>query len=1025
MKSAGILKISIVIVTMFLVRDVCHAQFFVTGDDPGRLKWLSIDTDHFRIIYPKGDDSLAFDYARNLEKYSGSVSRTTGYEISGGWGTKMPVVLHTYNGENGSVAWAPKRMDLYTIPSPYSPEPLPWKKMLAIHESRHVTQMQFGMTRAMKPFNWFFGEMFNILVSLVYPGISAMEGDCVITETAYTSSGRGRTSEFLNYYRIAFDQGITRPYVKWRYGSERYYVPNYYSLGYLTIGGMRVFYDCPDFMHRVYELSARRPYNFFAYDTVIKEVSGKKEQKAFKEICDSMAVIWKAEADARAPYTPARQIVKEPRLFMNYTNPVSTDNGIYVFRSGFEHAPALVKVDAAGREKFIRNVSSNTSALAYSSADGKIWWSESTRSARWSLKSRSIIYNHDTRTGKHKKIRTDRLLHNPEPSPDGKSIALAQYNHQGNTGITILDAESGEWRSGHQAPDSLQVVQLAWESENRIYASAVSEGGYGIYSLCLDDDNWTEVLEPQPVMIENLNLSGNCLDFTSDLDGRKEYYVFNLLTKALERKTSFRYGAEDFARTVSGDSIILTVPSLKGKFLSITPADSLKSEETQFRPQHEYFLAESLTRQEKDFSEASSEEFISSSDSISISAPKRYSKALHALNIHSWAPFYVSVDKIMNMSFDRVYQAVSLGASGILQNRLATAVGEFGYSAHKDPYEKSKWRHSAHAKLTYSGLPVVFEGSIDFNDRAARLYTNYAFRKNGNTYYSGVGSFAVDVPSIQGSIKAYLPLTFNSSGWYRGFVPKISYSINNDCFDQSMLLRSYDNITGGSPVIGVYRGKRTRVMQNLGASLRFYGSLGVPSSSIYPRWGGGIEMGISSSLSTGKIFSPMGYAYAYGYFPGIARVQGLKITALYQQKLSSGAYLGQPVVNTLPRGLSNVASLPSWAAYMYGSSAKLTADYAIPIYVGEWPIFGSFIYVNRLILTPHFDCSFLGRETLFSAGMSVTFGLQTLLWIEWPCSVGITASYNGGFNGSFDRILQSSGTKMGHFHIGPVFEVSF
>ena len=231
MKFAGILKITVIIAALLLVRGVCHAQFYVTGDDPGRLKWYTIDTDHFRIIYPKGDDSLAFDYARNLEKYSRSVSRTTGYEISGGWGTKMPVVLHTYNGENGSVAWAPKRMDLYTIPSPYSPEPLPWKKMLAIHESRHVTQMQFGMTRAMKPFNWFFGEMFNILVSLVYPGISAMEGDCVITETAYTSSGRGRTSEFLNYYRIAFDQGITRPYVKWRYGSERYYVPNYYSLG--------------------------------------------------------------------------------------------------------------------------------------------------------------------------------------------------------------------------------------------------------------------------------------------------------------------------------------------------------------------------------------------------------------------------------------------------------------------------------------------------------------------------------------------------------------------------------------------------------------------------------------------------------------------------------------------------------------------------------------------------------------------------------------------------------------------------
>ena len=45
------------------------AQFYVTGDDPGRLKWNFIDTESYRVIYPQGSDSLAYTYARKLERY--------------------------------------------------------------------------------------------------------------------------------------------------------------------------------------------------------------------------------------------------------------------------------------------------------------------------------------------------------------------------------------------------------------------------------------------------------------------------------------------------------------------------------------------------------------------------------------------------------------------------------------------------------------------------------------------------------------------------------------------------------------------------------------------------------------------------------------------------------------------------------------------------------------------------------------------------------------------------------------------
>ena len=83
------------------------------------------------------------------------------------WG-RTPVILHPFNPySNGSVAWAPKRMDLYTHPEPYGSIPLSWMTQLTVHESRHVAQMQLAYR---KPFRWV-----NYLVGEMWPGaVSAL-----------------------------------------------------------------------------------------------------------------------------------------------------------------------------------------------------------------------------------------------------------------------------------------------------------------------------------------------------------------------------------------------------------------------------------------------------------------------------------------------------------------------------------------------------------------------------------------------------------------------------------------------------------------------------------------------------------------------------------------------------------------------------------------------------------------------------------------------------------------------------------
>ena len=69
------MRILRILLIFLFIPFTASAQFYVTGDDPGRLKWNYIDTESYRVIYPQGADSLAESYARKLEKYKIPINR--------------------------------------------------------------------------------------------------------------------------------------------------------------------------------------------------------------------------------------------------------------------------------------------------------------------------------------------------------------------------------------------------------------------------------------------------------------------------------------------------------------------------------------------------------------------------------------------------------------------------------------------------------------------------------------------------------------------------------------------------------------------------------------------------------------------------------------------------------------------------------------------------------------------------------------------------------------------------------------
>lgn len=1019
----------ILTITYILISFSASAQFYVNGDDPGKLKWNYMDTDSYRIIYPSESDSLARVYARKLETFKIPVSRTTGYKVGDGDGKLMPVVMHTYKGSNGSVAWAPRRMDFYTLPSAYDVEPLPWSTMLSVHESRHVTQMQFGMTGNQRFFGYAFGEMWNILVSILYPKMYFIEGDAVMAETALTPSGRGRTADFLNYYRIAFDNGDFRGWAQWLYGSQRNYYPDHYAVGYMTLANIRTAYDFPMLASEGYHNASRNIFDIKPMVHLASEKSGKKLKVLFKDICHSMNEQWQKEDSLRAPFMKAEKVCAEPRLYTNYTNNLVIGNYIYSVKSGYLNTPVIVRIDSTGREHFVSHFSYNSSRPQWSDYFKRLYWSEEIPDARWSMKTDARIrYMEDGSLRKHT-LKSSKNLHSPTLKPSDSYFSASVYDVDGKTQVSVINGHNGKVLKTMYTPDSLQIVETAW-IEDVLYASAVAEGGFGIYSTQVDLSSptcgpWKEVLAPQPVKIKDFQSRGDELMFTCDRSGVNELYHLSPSDGRLVQKTNTRYGASDFAYSEDGEYLYFSEETLKGLQLSRVKTDSLVNREVNRDSIYRYQLADRLAEQEREIAmQNGATEAVPKLDSINISQPRRYRKAAHMFNIHSWSPLYVSVDNIMNMSFDKVYQAASLGLSGIMQNRLGTGVGEIGYSAHKDPYDQTRWRHSGHAKYTYSGFYPVFEFSVDFNDRDALQYYFKVYQKGENTSLS-IESRPLDKPYVQGVIRTYIPFNFSSGGWHRGVIPQLNYRISNDMFNTGATVLSYDSDKGsfgGRPVfLGHVDGKNT-FRHSLTGSLRGYTMLGTPNSAVYPKWGIGLEVGASGNLESSRILAPMGYAYLYGYVPGVIAGQGLKLTAMHQQTLDSKAYFYQPVVNVMPRGFNN-GSINLWLSLRNKSMTRITADYGIPVYIGDWGIFGGFFYFKRLVLTPHFDYMFAGPDQLYSAGCDLTFDLNSLLWLGWPCSIGVTYSYNGG--PSFSNLSETSGIYLGRHYVGPTFNVSF
>ena len=999
-----------------------RAQISTAGNDPVWILWNTIQTNHYRLIYAAGSDSLARVYGRLLEKWYPATGASVGYLPGENYGKVSPVILHPYMARsNGSVALAPRRMDLYTVYDADNPIPFPWELNLAIHEGRHLAQLQFGRAGAFKGFHYLFGEMFAGAMSGVYPSLHLLEGDAVVAETALTSSGRGRTHDFLAWYRMSLDQGERRGWYQWRYGSFNRYTPDHYAVGYMTVAGMRVFYDDPLFMKRYFQSVTTRPLQFGNLQRTMREKSGKSFRDTWDEILDHQHEIWAREDSLRGPFTPETPLLKPKKRYADYSGPV----GEWVIKRSLFNPTQLVKLQPDNREMVYQVFSSSTSKLVRSG--DRLYWSEITPGARWTLQqtSRIRLMSGDIIRNFTKQGR----FYNPSVSDDQQLLAATEYPQEGGTRIALFHTYSHELLRTLNIPNELQVVETAWLGDSLAF-TAISEAGSGLYRLPALGGEIETLLPPVPVKINHLRSSNGVLTFTSDHNGVNNIYRYSPADGTLLQLTESHYGATD--ATLEDGTLVYTALTPSGHRPVTTSQDDLLQKAVCWEDYHRYPVADALSAQEAALGAFP----VEPEEAGPVS---QYVPVNNLIRFHSWAPLYFNYDKIAEASFETTTEEAKFGVTGLFQNDLGTFYGTAGLAYGEG---NDGWRPSAHLHLTFTGWVPVFEINFDVNERLSHTARAYRIRSNmGKSLGSGVELLKGSSPLVEGSIQTYIPLNFSSNGWNRGFIPRMKLHLTSDKYftgyatytekidpsgQKEYELSTVPNGDSVSPVV-------------LDISARIYSFQHTAERAVFPKAGIGLEAGYRHVFQGRVAFTPTYYLYGYGYLPGVGPGQGLRLSALWQHKdfpTDGMTLFSNNWIVTRTRGLED-SSISSLLGLYSPDQYKFTADYAIPFLRLDCSAFSPLVYLRNLELIPFADLNLFryqdglqagslkapDEDVLWCAGADLNLKMGNFFWLPYETTLGIRVAWNNGKDLTF---LKAAGvTHLDDVYVGMMFSTNF
>lgn len=962
---------------LFLIGLTClsvKAQFVDFGQDPAGLRWKQIKTKDFQIIYPDFFEENAQKMA-NLYAALYAHSNTLDHKP-----VKVSVIVHPNGGiSNGSVAWAPRRSDLYTMPQQEISDP--WLEHLCVHEFRHVVQIDKVNQGLTKILYYIFGEQITIAITGIYLPQWFMEGDAVTFETALGHLGRGRSPEFINKMKAQIVEKGLYSYYKAALGSYKDYVPNQYIMGYFMVGNSRINYG-PSIWSNALNRIGKHPLSFAPFTTSLKRTlrqgrdrlwqdstfrslfihpdSVKKantyrdaKRTLYHDNFSQLRQIWKKETDRLA--NKFDTIATRNEAYTNYTYPLSAGtNKIITYKEGLQQTGAFVLIE--GKRETLLTRTGNTSDPKFILADNRLIWTEYRPHLRWEHGGRMSLVSYDLQRRKYRYHRSG--YNRFSPFSIGKNIGIVEVDNQNQASIVILDQNlKQEIRRIKASPNELFVHPSAYG--DTILTTVQSPRG--IFLEIIDSKTGTRKQISKPVWYEidhPFYYNDSTIIYRASFNGNNSLYAKNLHTGSDTEILTAQFGLRFPSLSPDKDSLYFafyTSDGYKpGKF-ALSPMQPQN-----FRP-FRFSLADSLAALEKwklDF------------ETDSLFPSKKYSKFTHLLNIHSWGPLYIN----------RVAGEANLGIVAYSQNKLSTFFLAGGFIKDSD-YDHGAWMLNA----TYKGIWPVF--SLDFKTGKYNYYTfnTHAFQtqtgKYDTLYLYNKSNYT------QGSFTVQFPFNLSVKNYYRYITPYARYkieAIHNNHSKKGYRYTFYDDIAYLHPVsLHSYRlSTSPNYYQMLEYGLIFQNQTRMTVQEINPRWGQILQGGYAHTPLQKMDLGQEWWVAGSFYFPGLFRNHSLYAYSGFQRRPKDNFYDKKILA---PRGIK-----------IYGYEfTTVRSGYKLPLFYPDQHI-TSLIYVKAVNGGIFFDMAHEKNvwETCnyYSYGAEFTADIH-LFRLPFPIDVGFRLGY--------------------------------
>ena len=935
-------------VCLLLIFENIQAQYFQTGEDPASLKWRQINTENFQLIYPDYFESEAQKLANSLEL----VYNYGGYSLHHR-PRKISVILHTQTVKsNGLVAYAPKRSEFYTTPH-QSIYPQDWLEQLAIHEFRHVVQIDKIDNMLPGILKVLLGQSGTALTFGAMLPWWFIEGDAVVLETALSNYGRGRLPDFLMEHQAqVVEKGIYK-YDKSYNGSIKNYVPNHYQLGYYLVGKTREEFGAAVW-DSVLSRVGKKPYLLTPFNSALKKETGFNKLTLYRSIFEKLENEWQKEDKQFIPYKSKSITIN--KTYANYTHSHwLNDSTLISYKTSLNKIPEFVEIKSNGKEKSIFKPGTIfTKSINY--RDNLMVWSEQIPNPRWSHSGKSLIRVFNILTREMNEFSPENKGLSPSISPDKSKIALVETDFSYQNYLSVYDLHSGELLKRIQTKNNNYIFSPDWINENEIVYIELTSTGKNLAKINFTSGKYERLENFDLGEITDLKVAAEKIYFIGAYTGKNSLYSFNLETKSLELIVEPRFGFANPAVNLTRGEIAISNYSANGYKLEIISLQNENPVLIHKIEKKKYELAENLARQEKGVIQFDTAKTVNYSS-------EKYSKIKHLLHFHSWAPAFVDT---------RSYE-IKPGASLMSQNKLGTAETILGYQ-----WDLTENTGKYYLGYTFKGWYPVFNFELSSGKRASEYYLiNQTQNQQGEIIKQDttIERFTWANTTVDASVK--IPLNFTKGAFNRLFQPEVTYGFTNYKHNIS----TPENFFSGN-------------IQSLSYRIYFHQLLKQSYQDVYPNFGIILDGFYKNSPFKGTNLGNITIAQSLFYLPGVLPNHGIKLYAGFQKKKAAEKFSFSETVK-YPRG---------WGKISTNEMFSLSSDYKFPLFYPEWSL-ASLAYLKRVNVSLFADYAQLKGNLVedayivgqFTKNIS-SFGVEVLgdthfLRFYAPVEIGFRASY--------------------------------